>query len=423
MRLNRPARSFCPVLLLIWLCIFGKSPASEKPAVYLWQRTWTPSVREALQQRATNFSLIVPLKTEIAFKQSAQASVIRVPIDYNALQGVTVPIGLALRIGPFTGPFATTNQQTQLIISEASRLVREAETNGLHIAELHIDFDCAESKLAGYTVWVTALKARLPGVPIVITALPTWLNHQDFAPLARAAGLYVLQVHSFERPTTFDAPVSLCDPQKARRAVMKADQIGVPFRIALPMYTYTLAFDQKGIYVGLSAEGRAKKWPTTFRTKELGANASEIAELVQDWNLRPPQHLRGMIWYRMPIQNDAFNWRWPTLEAVMHGRTPEPHLRLKAQRTEKELIEIRLQNDGTGETNVPKRIVVHWAKTKLIAADALRGFEIVDTTPQTVHFRPRQFLPPLILKPGDECLVGWLRFTQEAEVECEMLPK
>jgi len=40
-------------------------------------------------------------------------------------------------------------------------LVAMAASNHLELAELQLDFDCAESKLDGYRVWVEAIRSRL----------------------------------------------------------------------------------------------------------------------------------------------------------------------------------------------------------------------------------------------------------------------
>jgi hypothetical protein len=57
------------------------------------------------------------------------------------------------------------------------RLVpRSLAANQIVPRELQIDFDCAESKLDGYQVWVEAIKYKISPVPVTITALPSWLN-------------------------------------------------------------------------------------------------------------------------------------------------------------------------------------------------------------------------------------------------------
>jgi hypothetical protein len=72
-----------------------------------------------------------------------------------------------------------------------------------------IDFDCAESKLDGYRVWVEAIQRRVAPLPVTITALPSWLNSRAFQRLAAVATNYVLQVHSVERPKSFAGTVHL----------------------------------------------------------------------------------------------------------------------------------------------------------------------------------------------------------------------
>ena len=64
-----------------------------------------------------------------------------------------------------------------------------------------------------------SLAYSLPGppTPLVLTALPTWLDSPAFARLIRAADGYVLQVHSWEAPRTPEQPFTLCDPERAKR--------------------------------------------------------------------------------------------------------------------------------------------------------------------------------------------------------------
>jgi hypothetical protein len=49
-----------------------------------------------------------------------------------------------------------------------------------------------------------------------------------------------------------------------------------------------------------------------------------VANLVHEWSIDPPANLAGLIWYRLPNEDDDLNWRWPTLAAVMQGRAPDP---------------------------------------------------------------------------------------------------
>ena len=253
---------------------------------------------------------------EIPFERASATS------DAATLRQAGAPVSLALRVGPFPGPF-TANDKVALFLGDlAASLVQRPKTNGVSVSELQVDFDCATSKLDGYRVWLEAIQRRVAPLPVTITALPSWLRSSAFKRLAQAAPNYVLQVHSVERPSSFDAPFTLCDPANAQRAVERAGRIGVPFRVALPTYGYVLAFDKSGKFLGLSAEGPARAWPADAKLRQVDSNPRELAALVQGWTARRPAAMRGVIWYRLPVATDSLNWRWPTLGALLAGRIP-----------------------------------------------------------------------------------------------------
>jgi hypothetical protein len=305
--------------------LFWRGPQANGPLrqeVYVWQRAWTRPVREAVSQHATNFAAVAVLRAEISWNTNRQPQLTRVAVDYGTLARTRRPVGIALRIGPYAGPF-TNDAAAGFIIDTASRIVTEARTNGVALAELQIDFDCAESKLDGYRVWVEAIRQRVAPVAVTITALPSWLDSPAFQRLAVTATNYVLQVHSVARPKSFAAPFTLCDPRAARRAVARAGRIGVPFRVALPTYGYEMAFEGNGKFLSLAAEGPRPNWPTNAQLRTINSDAGELAELVRGWTASRPIALRSVIWYRLPVKSDKHNWNWDELEAVMHGREVE----------------------------------------------------------------------------------------------------
>jgi len=209
----------------------------------------------------------------------------------------------------------------------AREIIASARTAGLQAAELQIDFDCAESRLDGYKTWVQAFKRSVADTPVVITALPSWLNRKAFARLANAADGYVLQVHSLERPTSPDEPIILCDPAKSQKWVARAARIGVDFTVALPTYGYLVAFDESGRFIGLSAEGPSQNWPAGFIVKRVMADAPALATLVKRWRHDRPAAMKGIIWYRLPVETDQLNWTWTTLSTVIKGVEPKGDLR------------------------------------------------------------------------------------------------
>jgi len=326
-RLSKKRISILSALFIVavaaggWVFFFWLAPRTSgllRQDVYVWQRAWTQPVRDAVSQHATNFAEIAVLKAEISWNTNRQPQLTRVAVDYDALAKARRPIGIALRIGTYTGPF-TYDTIASFITDTASRIVTEARTNGVSLAELQIDFDCAESKLDGYRVWVEAIQRRVAPLPVTITALPSWLDSRAFKRLVAVTTNYVLQVHSVERPKSFAAPFTLCDPRAARRAMERAGRIGVPFRVALPTYGYTLAYNSDGKFISLSAEGPRPNWPTNAQLRLIESDAQELAELVRGWTASRPTALRGVIWYRLPVATDQHNWSWPTLQRVMRG--------------------------------------------------------------------------------------------------------
>jgi hypothetical protein len=426
MNLAGPIR-YCAALILVSACVVfpsalandvaGVKPPSLPHEAYVWQRVWNEPVREAVSQHAADFRQLVLLNAEVSWKGRAP-HVVHVPLDYVTLRELQRPVGLALRIGPFPGPFTADDRIATFLADLAASLVAQARANSIELNELQLDFDCAESKLDGYRIWVEAIQRKVAPLPVTITALPSWLNQPAFARLARASTNYVLQVHSLERPRSMDAPFTLCDPSAARRAVERANQIGVPFRVALPTYGYVLAFSAQGKFIGLSAEGPARTWPDDAHIREVRADPLAMAQLAQDWTTTRPPLLRGLIWYRLPVSVDNFNWRWPTLRAILDSRSPRESLRAAPRRVESGLMEISLENDGELDISSRLAIEVRWQNARLVAGDALGGFVLVDGGPSTATFQTRS--KPHRLPAGETQVIGWLRLSQEREVTIEI---
>ena len=385
--------------------------------VYVWQRAWTLPVREAIAEHAANFSEAAVLVAEVAWK-NINPQLARAEINFPALAKARCPVGLVLRVGPFKGELATNSPAVNFLAGLAASLVAEAHANQIEPVELQIDYDCATSKLDDYRTWLAVVQKQLMPLPVTITVLPSWLDTPAFAKLAAAATNYVLQVHSLEKPASIDVPFTLCDPVLAQRAVARAGKIGVPFRVALPTYTYIVAFDAAGKFVGLSAEAPRGSWAEGTQLREMRADPLAMSALVQNWNSNRPAALRGVIWYRLPVAVDNFNWRWPTLGAIISGRVPQEKFLATARRVEPGLVEISLEN--TGELDISSRlaVAVRWLDARLVAGDGLRGFELAEQNVSAAKFQnqPASFRLPA----GEKQIIGWLRFDTNREVQLEV---
>jgi len=385
--------------------------------VYVWQRAWTPPVNEAVSAHAGQFTETAVLLAEVAWKKSAP-QVVFAAVDWSVLASNRVPVGLVLRVGPFAGKLAEDSSRVDFLARLATQLVVQAQQGGVEPVELQIDYDCATSRLEDYRDWLRVVQQRLAPLPVTITALPSWLDSPAFATLAAAATNYVLQVHSLVKPARVDDPLTLCDPAAARRAVARAGQLGIPFRVALPTYSYRVAFDAAGKFAGLSAEANHTSWPTGTQVRVMAADPLALFSLVQGWATNHPAALQSVIWYRLPVATDELNWRWPTLNALLTGHLPQEKIRAVARKTEPGLVEISVLNDGELDLSVPAAIVVIWTDARLVAGDGLRDFELMEPGRNTVRFQTHQ--PQFRLPAGARRVVGWLRFEREIEVQLEV---
>ncbi len=420
--------------VFLWLASIDLPAAVSDPnasvlpqGAYVWQRVWNAPVTKALTEHGLGLGELIILKEEISFERG-QPKPIRVPADLHALMNLRSnstaasppSIGLALRIGPFSGPFDTDDVTAMFICDEADWLVRSAKADLVQIAELQVDFDCADSKLEGYSVWVKALRKRIAPVPLTITVLPSWLKQDSFPALIAASDGYVLQVHSVERPRDINAPFTLCDPAKARKAVELAGSFQLPFRVALPTYGYQVAYDASGRLAGLAAEGSVRRWPADTQLREVRSNPFEIAGLVQHWTTNHPPAMKGILWYRFPVSGDILNWRWPTLAAIMAARSPTEKFRAEPRRVETGLVEISLVNNGELDISSRLAVEVHWPRdnaARLVAADGLLGFRVVDGGISTLQLKTES--QSFRLPAGESRVIGWLRFDQDREVKVE----
>ena len=419
---------------VIALAVLVRSPSVERTSgplaseAYVWQRQWDGAVKQAVRETGSQLVRLVVLAAEVGWRDGERV-VVRVPVDYDALRASGSGIGLALRVGPYSGSFEDA-ELTAFLGRLTSELLDAARSAGVEPTELQIDFDCASSKLDGYRRWVEAIRGAGRAPPVVITALPAWLDQPGFRALAAAADGFVLQVHSLERPAAPDAPMTLCGPVAARRWVEEAARFGRPFRVALPTYGYLVAFDADGGLVGLSAEGPRVAWSDDVLVRELRADPVAMASLVRSWREDRPALLEGVIWYRLPTSNDERNWRWPTLTAVMKGETPRADLQVETRRPDAALVEVDLINRGNADASLAVVVSIVWSEARLVAGDALGGFEWVDAGPASAAERGRRrvrlrgtALALERLRPGERRSIGWLRLTEGSEVTAHVVTR
>jgi hypothetical protein len=160
-------------------------------------------------------------------------------------------------------------------------------------------------------------------------------------------------------------------------------------------------------------------WPPGTRVLEFGADANEIAALINDLQKSRPPQLRELIWYRVPIATDTRNWRWATLSAVMAGRLPEH--KIDIIREGENPVDLSIFNAGEADEQLSANVIATWTDTELTASDALSGWNVRSENGRAVFSVavPRG----LRLPPGSTRKIGWLRFDRTTNLETELSTK
>jgi hypothetical protein len=409
-KLTRYVWQALSVTLLVFL-FSGCHPDAGTPSGplqqrgYLWQRAWTSAVDEATTEADQHLDGVIVLGTEIGW-DDGKPHPIRSNISWSKLHAMKTPVSIALRIAPYPGPFASDDATARAITTEATSLLDAARAHSVNIQEFEVDFDCSQSKLKGYELWVQALAKAVHPTRLVITTLPAWLKEQEFPSLVRRADGYVLQVHSV--PTLAESGhASLCDPVLARKWVDQASRLGIPFSVALPTYSCLAGYDPAGELINVAMDSVQPLWPPGTRVLEFGPNADDVADMVKEWQTRRPQGLSEVIWYRLPVSTDLRNWRWPTLLSVMAGRHPEHHL--EVTQMGEAPVDLTIANSGDADEQVNCAVVVRWNGSRPVACDALPGWSVSSSEGQAIFSTTDDHLH---LSPGSTSSVGWIRLGQ-----------
>ncbi|MES2691822.1 MAG: DUF3142 domain-containing protein [Verrucomicrobiota bacterium] len=411
------------LLLAVWAVVGGTTVGrTATQEAYVWQRQFDEEVVEAVKALAPQLDGVCVLAAEVSWKPRPE--LVRPAVNYRALAALGTPVGLALRINDYAGAFAQDDATARMLVSLLRGMLTKAREAGLAVAEVQIDYDCAESKLAGYRQWLAALRTETAAAKtkLVITALPAWLKHADFTPLARGTDGFVLQVHSLERPKGPDAAFVLCDPEKAKAWAKQASATGVLFRIALPTYGYLLGFDAAGKFLGLAAEGARPTWPAGTQQRVVRADAAAMARLARELRVEPPKHCTGVIWFRLPVARDRYNWHAKTFSTVLRGEMPVKRIEAAVEWPERGLAEIVIENRGQTTEPLPAVLALKWSgDMRVLAADGIGGFRLeIRGGEAQGNVRAANVTTDAVLAPGGKVRIAWLRFPDEISLEVSL---
>ncbi len=417
---GQPFHTLSRAAALLLSCLAAcheSTPSGPLPQrAYVWQREWTPAVSAAVIQASPKLAGLVIFGADISWRDG-KPKTLRCAIDWKTLRDLHKPVGIAMRIAPWRGPFDN-ELVTHEIVSQSLALLQRAKQEQVECNEFQIDFDCAQKKLDGYSLWLKALREAVKPTRFVITTLPAWLDEPAFSRMLAQVDGWVLQVHS-AMPEKADARVSACDPERARKWVAKAEKLRKPFEVALSTYSAQAGYNEQGKLLGLALDGIQPAWPAGTRIMQFDSDADELAKLVGEWQAWHPTGMQGILWYRLPVTTDQRNWRWPTFAAVIEGRFPTHHLTVRTEGGNP--VDLSVVNDGEADESLDHAEVIStWPGPAPEAAEALPGWTVSLDANQArfVHAKEQTRRLP----PGARQNIGWLRFNHATAVRVEVRP-
>lgn len=313
-----------------------RAPLSQE--VYIWQRQWRPANQTALVQSQGIFQGLRILALQAHPKPNGADIWFEVAVNHAWLQADPRPKIAVVRLD---GQFIHLNDEE--VINKITQVLANWQAKGTHIAGVEIDHDSASSKLPAYHYFLKKLKAQLPAeLKLSITALPAWLSSADFPALFSSIDELVLQIHSVSDPR-----LGLFDAEQGWQWVQQLSKISaVPYLIALPAYGSAVISTASGYKVESETPLRDQR-QSANAVQELMADPQMLQAFVQKLQNQTDEKLKGIIWFRLPLEGDKRVWPLSTLIAVAQQGvlTPNIELEIRGKTTASNFMEPNL-NDG-----------------------------------------------------------------------------
>ena len=378
------------IALLLALVLTAGCERHDAPPLdqqlYVWQRQWTPAHDAALRDSRADFSTLRVLALQ-AFPNAGWS---RARIDPVLLRHDGRPVIAVVRLD---GQLKALDQEE--VTAQIRQVISDWQGQGLNLAGVEIDHDAGNVRLPSYREFLAHLREALPtSLPLSITALPSWLDSHELPALLSTVDSSVLQVHAVSDPRR-----GLFDADQARQWAKAWSRVTTkPFYLALPAYGVALLPSTDGApvvesEVTLEREGLRR---------ELLADPQSLRTLGTELRADPPEHLAGLIWFRLPLANDRRAWSLTTLRAVARAEVLDSQLTLQLS-ANNGLYDIVISNQGNLDSAWPERLTL--AVSGCEGADALAGYALQQRPDLLTFTRLRDGRIPA----GGQRAIGWAR--------------
>ncbi|PBJ09883.1 DUF3142 domain-containing protein [Pseudomonas sp. ACN5] len=378
------------IALLLALVLTAGCERHDAPPLdqqlYVWQRQWTPAHDAALRESRADFSTLRVLALQ-AFPEAGWS---RARIDPVLLRHDGRPVIAVVRLD---GQLKALDQEE--VAAQIRQVISDWQGQGLNLAGVEIDHDAGNARLPSYREFLAHVREALPtSLPLSITALPSWLDSRELPALLSTVDSSVLQVHAVSDPRR-----GLFDADQARQWAKAWSRVTTkPFYLALPAYGVALLTSTDGApvvesEVTLEREGLRR---------ELLADPQSLRTLGTQLRADPPEHLAGLIWFRLPLANDRRAWSLTTLRAVARADVLDSQLTLQLS-ADNGLYDIGISNQGNLDSAWPERLTL--AVSGCEGADALAGYALQQRPDLLTFTRLRDGRIPA----GGQRAIGWAR--------------
>jgi hypothetical protein len=386
------------VLLLLSICgllaACQRAPQVLPQQAYIWQRQWSPAVAAAMQASEQ----LVGGWRVLAAELTAQRQWKTASPDWQALKTTQHAIVMVVRLD---GQTESLDAATHARISD---LLARWRQQGVPVAGVEIDYDCPTSQLPAYRNFLAGLRQNLDrDTTLSITALPTWLNSPELGKLLAVADESVLQVHAVMNPRQ-----GLFDAERAQ-AWLKAyaKQTAHPWRVALPSYGTRVSWDDNGRISAVESERPLLASGNT--AQELTASPAVVSAFLARLDKNPETGLIGVVWFRLPTEDDVRNWSLPTWQAVLARQPLKAVVTVEAQaNAQAGLHDLTLRNKGNADSALPLIVRID-AASACDAADGINGYALEADAQGKYLRRTRDGL----LRAGYQRTIGWAHCGQQ----------
>lgn len=398
--LQSHSRRLRSISLLFFLTLCGVLAACQRaPQVlpqqaYIWQRQWSPAVAAAMQAS----DQLVGGWRVLAAELTSQRQWKTANPDWEALKTTPHAVVMVVRLDGQTDSLdaATQNHVTEMLA--------RWNQQGVPVAGVEIDYDCPTSQLPAYRNFLTGLRQSLDrDTSLSITALPTWLNSPELSKLLAVTDESVLQVHAVMNPRQ-----GLFDAERAQ-AWLKAyaKQTTHPWRVALPSYSTRVSWDDNGRIS--TVESERPLLASGNVAQELTASPTVVSAFLAQLDKDPSPGLVGVVWFRLPTEDDVRNWSQPTWQAVLARQPLKPAVTVEAlAAAQAGLHDLTLRNHGNADSALPLIVRID-AASACDAADGINGYALEADAQGKYLRRTREGL----LRAGYQRNIGWAHCGQQ----------